>query len=95
MFLNSYIYIYIYHGLCANNHQLKRYIFKFRIDKSFLNKGYIYHYSRESCTLKYVLMHNYISKVVNDRWLMGIPIIIDILNVYVMIHFVIKINDYK
>ena len=47
------------------------------------------------CLLKNIDIHYYISKVVNGRYLIGIPINIDILPLYVLIHIATKRNDVK
>ena len=60
-------------GSSANSHQLEGFICKLRVDKHFINKDCVRYHSRTSRLLEHVAVHYYISKVVNDRWLMGIP----------------------
>ena len=56
----------IYFGSSVNSHELERFIYKLKVDKYFINKGCARYHSPENRPWTNILVHDYISKIVND-----------------------------
>ena len=65
---------------------MERYVCKVRINNFLSVKGCVRHHYHISRPLKDVAVHAYVSKIVNDRWLIDIPMTKDILQRQAMIH---------
>lgn len=65
-------------GSSSNMHQFEHSNYRLRVDKSLINKEYVRYHLRKSGPLRHVVANNYIPKVVNNRWSMGIPMTVDI-----------------
>ena len=80
-------------GVTTNAHQFIRSNCKVSNDKSFIKKQTICHNQRViGQPNKYLEINNFVSKSVNDRWKMGIPITMDILKRQLCCH--IKSHDH-
>ena len=75
----------IFFGVTTNTHQYIRSNCKVSNDKSFLKQQTICHKQRViGRPNKYLELNNYVSKNVNNRWKMVIPITLDILQTKVL-----------
>ena len=67
-------------GVTTNTHHFIRSNCKVSKEKSFIKKQTIRHNQRViGRPNKHLEINNYVSKIVNDQWKMGIPITMDIL----------------